>query len=64
MVFKQGVLKEEKIKFVITAISVFLPYAIITILSFIYKDDVRLLFEFLLVCFFPTYLLVILLCIF
>lgn len=57
MIFKQGVLKEEKIKFSLLIICVLIPYLII-VLNTIYHDNIKLLITFSLIFFLPLFLLI------
>ena len=38
MIFKQGVLKEEKIKFLITVIGPFIPFLVVTIVGMVHQE--------------------------
>ena len=61
MVFKQGVLYEEKIKFLIAIISVSIPYIAIAIISLIFQEDLKYLMTFISIFFLPLFCLVLLL---
>ena len=43
MVFKQGIVKEEKIKFLVQIISVLIPWIAIVIVALIRRDDIEIL---------------------
>lgn len=60
MIFKQGILKEEKIKFGIITCSITVIYIIIIILSLINKTELKLLTTYLIIFAIPVYLLLIL----
>ena len=59
MVFKQGVLKEEKIKFTLSLCAVAFPYIIIIVYSLLYHSEFESFATFLLVFFFSIFLLLI-----
>ena len=59
MIFKQGVLKEEKIKFLITVIGSFLPFLVVTIIGII-QQEFQAVGVFLLIIFLPLFSLILL----
>ena len=60
MVFRQGVLKEEKIKFLIAVIGVMIPYATIAIISLVRHEKLDEAAMFLLIIFLPIFVLTVL----
>ena len=60
IIFKQGVSKEEKIKFFSVISCVAIPYVVIIIINAMYQYDMKALIVFLLMCFFPLFVLTIL----
>ena len=60
IIFKQGVSKEEKIKFFSIISCVAIPYIAIIIINAMYQYDMKALIVFLLMCFFPLFVLTIL----
>lgn len=60
IIFKQGVSKEEKIKFFSIISCVAIPYIAIIIITAMYQYDMKALIVFLLMCFFPLFVLTIL----
>lgn len=59
MVFKQGVLKEEKIKFLITAIGSFIPFLAVAIVGMVHHE-IQAVVVFLLTIFLPLFSLILL----
>ena len=60
MIFKQGVLREEKIKFFVGIIGVFVPYSVIISIALMCLHEIRILITFLLILFLPLFFLVLL----
>ena len=60
MIFKQNVLKEEKIKFLINNICVFTSYIAILVIGLIIKEDLKLLLFYTSLIFVPILILMIL----
>ena len=54
MIFKQGVLKEEKIKFLIATIAPFIPLFVVTIIGIV-QWEIQAILLFLLVIFLPLF---------
>lgn len=61
MIFKQGVLKEEKIKFIIVLSCVLIPFIALMILNLLDNENIRLSKVFLLVLYLPILFLFVLL---
>lgn len=57
MIFKQGILKEEKIKFAIVLACALIPLTALIILGLLNNDNIRLLMTFALIFYFPIFLL-------
>ena len=61
MIFKQSIIKEEKIKFIILISSVLFPYLGIIVFNFVYLNDKKSLMMFMLMILLPIFLLMVLL---
>lgn len=59
MIFKQKVLKEEKIKFGILIVCIAVPYVAIAIINFINQYEIKFLVTFLIIIILPILLLII-----
>lgn len=59
MIFKQNVLKEEKIKFIILITCIAVPYVAIAIINFINQYEIKFFITLLIIFFLPILLLII-----